>query len=416
MNEDFVGIDDYVLRVLIRFYRGSDPVRLERPRVNPRADLEVLRLYWALGPALDALLQHIDENHHEIQAVLVAVPRIDDVRVRGRLDARASLLRQHATGHPTAMVMADPARTYKTAPNEVLCWTLDCAARLLRRLEAILPEQSTQRDRWEARVHRLQNVLRIQQVSRLVQEAQASRRPSGIALAAASRSRRPLYRLAAAACRELGDLERGMEGALHRVLGYAVLGPLYAWQRFELAVGLAVASALADVLKEELSLSLIGAHTVPIATVGRIAIWWQQRTEHYAEPVLEPSEERERSILTEYGLAQSSDRPDLVLIDSHAGAALAVIEVKYSNADPESGYDAIRAAVEQLVRYTRGYATGGSLDALLSRSVVALLKSSLVVLPMGTAVPALLDFSALQSRPVLSWAATLAKHTRKPAA
>ena len=120
--------------------------------------------------------------------------------------------------------------------------------------------------------------------------------------------------------------------------------------------------------------------------------------------------------MSEYGLARSSDRPDLVLIDRIAGVALAVIEVKYINADPETGYDAIRAAVEQLVRYTRGYATGRSLDMLLSRSIVALFKSSLVVLPIGTGVPALLDFSALQGRPVLSWASMLAKHVRKPAA
>ena len=173
----------------------------------------------------------------------------------------------------------------------------------------------------------------------------------------------------------LRDIEAGDEDAIQDLLADTLLGPMQVWQRFELAVGLGISRALSSALASPVRLGFLAGGGDPISRVGRYEIYWQIRTDSYTRPVREPSEELVARLLQQYGLSEGFDRPDLVVLDRESRKAVAIVEVKYFANEENYGADALRTAIEQLVRYARGYRYMEEIDDLLDHSIVALIRS-----------------------------------------
>ena len=188
-----------------------------------------------------------------------------------------------------------------------------------------------------------------------------------------------------------------------------MLAPLETWRRYELAIAFSVAEALAASEGGALTLNLLmGDTSIPIARVGRYAVYWQSRTDLYRPPEIEPSEQVVRNILAAYSLSASSDRPDLVVIDNDRRSVAAVIEVKYLTAEDAS--DRVRSAVEQLVRYARLYHPIEETGPLLGRSLVAVsqgLEGLVAPEPLPADVPMICDFASIRQGQLGAWAERL---------
>lgn len=362
------AIDDYSTRILLRYLGGKEPIPVETPRIDLGSDLEFLQCHWAISSPVRKLAEYTLANRHEAHSILTFRPRIDDAISRGRLDSRATVIHRLRTGLPTAVVAAEPVRSFQTGPNEVLGWVLGQSWQMASRFLSWHKGGTAYEIRSRDAVRLLDQVRRIEAIKTVMGQMPPGRRPSGASQIAASRSRKRLYRLAKEAYDLLIAVEHGERDAIAAVLNDTLLGPLEAWRRLELAVGLAVGNALGAELGEPVQLRLLGVQaTGPIIRCGRFSVYWQALTTHYEEPEPEPSETRAAEILAAYGIDEGTERPDLVIIDGQAGRVVGIIEVKmHSGDDPTSQF---RAAIHQLVRYSRGYSNplqvlGGSSVAM----------------------------------------------------
>lgn len=362
-------IDDYSTRILLRCLGGREPIPVDQPRIDLGTDLEYLQCHWAISNSVKVLARYVIENRHETQSLLAFRPRVDDAIARGRIDARATLLHRLRSGVPTALVTAEPIRSYAVGPNQVLAWVLRRSWQFATQFLSWHRKGTPYEIATNEVLHLFNQVRRIDAVSSMLGEMPAGRRPIGPALVAAERSRRKLYRLASDAYRELVAIEHGDRNAISRVLNDTLLGPMEDWRRLELAVALAFVNALAEELEEPVQLKLLGAQgRGPIVRCGSFSIFWQSLTDYYEAPHPEPSEVRVEEILAAYGMTMAADRPDLVVIDEAEKRTVGVIEVKFHAGDDPSAQ--FRSAVQQLVRYCRGYADDPT--EILQRSAVAM--------------------------------------------
>ena len=282
-------INDYLTGFLLRYFRTAVAVEVEQPDVDTSQDLDLLRLHWAISGSIKRLVMHLLENPHEIQAVLEFRIREDDSRVRGRLDSRLTVMKRMVASQPTVMVSHEPVRNYGSGPNHVLTWVLEQSWRLVTRFGVILPRDASYLGEVEGCALGLETIRRFEPIRQAAKQLNLTRHPSPHAVCETSRSRRPLYVLASNAYRALQDIESGDETAIAEMLNETLLGPLDAWRRFELAVGLGMARALAAALSRRLSLGfIIGGD--PIARVGNYELHWQSHTEAWHQPPLQPAE------------------------------------------------------------------------------------------------------------------------------
>jgi len=408
-SDPSITINDHIGRILLRYFRKAFGVEIGRPRLDLSRDMEMLRLHWSMSPALRELTAYVLANRHETQSFLSSREHVEDGVIRGRLDARATIIRRMATGHPTATVTQEPVRSFASGANQVVAWVLEQAWRLSARFLSLLPEETGYRDAVEANVLSLERVRRIDAIRTAMSETNLAGRPRGGALQQAVRSRRMMYRLAYKAFMDLVAVETGDLEVIGRMLQATLLGPLETWQRFELAVGLSLAEGLEQSMGEPAVLSLLRAdNKEPIARIGRFAIFWQTRTNLYQEPVAEPSEAIVKRILLAYGLSPSGDRPDLVVVDAEAGSVVAVVEVKFFSGEAEDNLGRVREATTQLVRYGRGYGPVSELDALLGRSIIAVIRNAVPMpVPRPPNVPLIVDFEGIKRGQLTSWADNL---------
>ena len=313
MSEDVDRqINDYLTGFLLRYFRTAVAVEVEQPDIDSSQDLDLLRLHWAISGSINRLVAHLLENPHEIQAVLEFRTREDDSRVRGRLDSRATVMKQMIASQPTVIVSHEPARNYNSGPNHVLTWVLEQSWRLITRFGEMLPHDASYLGKVEGCALGLETIRRFEPIREAAKQLNLNRRPSPHAVWESSRSRRPLYVLASKAYRTLQAVETGDEAAIAEMLNETLLGPLEVWRRFELAVGLGMARALAAALSRRVSLgSIVGGD--PIARVGSYELHWQSQTDAWHEPPLQPAEKVVSKLLRHYGIAEGSDRPDLVV-------------------------------------------------------------------------------------------------------
>lgn len=401
------AIVDYTAAFLLRYFRRGLVLEGEAPRLTHRRELELLRGHWSVSEPVRALVAYMLSHPHEAQSLLALRTRVDDAVARGRINASATWLYRLQSGLPTAIVAQEPVRSFNTGPNLLLAWVLREAAAYTARLSNWQADGSPYFDVIEQAQSRMRAVQRLEALREPLRAISLGQRPGVGAVRSAARSRRVLYRLAVDAYLLLQGLERGDPAALDRVARSALIGPLEDWRRFELAVGLAVSEALSDALDLPVHLSLLGGDTSgPIATVGRFAVHWQHRTALYTPPQLEPSEVVTREILAAFNLSIGSDRPDLVIVDQDAQQVVSIIEVKYVAGDTSSGR--FREAVDQVVRYARGYAPTGATGPILARSLVAISRDAPALADLTAEVPGSVDFDGIRRNELAAWASRLA--------
>lgn len=406
MNVD-AAIVDFSAALLLRYFRRGDALASETPRVEHRRDLELLKGHWAVSEPVRALVSYVLTHPHEAQSLLALRTRVDDAVARGRIDARRTWLYRLQTGLPSAIVAQEPVRSFNTGPNLLLAWVLREAAAYTARLSSWQGPSSPYLEVIERAQGEMRAVQRLEALREPLRAVAIGQRPGAGALRSAARSRRQIYRLALEAYTLLQGVERGDAAAIERVARSALIGPLEDWRRFELAVGLAVAEALAEATDAPMRLSLLGGDTAaPIATAGRFGVYWQQRTAHYTMPPLEPSEVVTREILAAFNLSIGADRPDLVVVDHDAGQVVSIVEVKYVAGDTASGR--FREAVEQVVRYARGYAPPGATGPILSRSLVAISRDAPSLADLSADVLGSVDFAGIMRSELSAWADRLA--------
>lgn len=412
MNID-AAIVDYSAALLLRYFRRGDALPGETPRVEHRRDLELLRGHWSVSGPVRALVSYVLTHPHEAQSLLTLRPRVDDAVARGRIDARATWLYRLQSGLPSAIVAQEPVRSFNTGPNLLLAWVLREAAAYTARLNSWQGPGSPYLEVIERAQGEMRAVQRLEVLREPLRAVAIGKRPGANAVRSAARSRRQVYRLAVEAYELLQGIERGDAAAIEQVARSALLGPLEDWRRFELAVGLAVAEALSVATNEAMALSLLGSDTsAPIAKIGRFSVHWQQRTPFYTQPPLEPSEVTTREILKAYNLTIGADRPDLVVVDHEAGNVVSVIEVKYVAGDTAPAR--FRDAVDQVVRYARGYAPAGATGPILARSLVAISRDAPVLTDLSANVPGSIDFGGITRSELAVWAERFAGDQTAP--
>lgn len=399
-------IADYAAGVLLRYFNSVAGVAVDRPAIEIERDRELLRLHWSLSQPVAELVQYVLEHKHEIQSVLDSRLRIEDGIVRGCIDARETVRLRLLSGVATKVVSREPSRSYASPPNQVLAWVLSHAWSLAMRFATITLDSAAYRAAITQALQGLEQVRRIHSIARIADQTTSNRRPTANAVLEAGRSRRTLYRMAVAAYKELLAIEAGFPDAIASMLRKTLLAPLEPWRRFELAVALGVSEQLALVTSAKLTLNLIvGDVRMPVAEVGRYAIYWQWRTDHYRAPLAEPSEQIANDILEAYGLSAASDRPDIVIVDRVEGVVAAIIEAKYLTGEDAS--DRIRAATYQLVRYARGYRDMAAVAPLLEQCLIAVsqgIPQRAQVSPSLTGVPMIVDFADIRQKALADWA------------
>ena len=405
-------INDYLTSFLLRYFRTAVDVKVEHPQIDNSNDIDLLRLHWAISGSIKCLVAHLLENPHEIQAVLEFRTCEDDSRVRGRLDSRTTVMRRMITSQQTVMVSHEPVRNYNSGPNHVLTWVLEQSWRLVTRFGDMLPREASYLERVEGCILGLETIRRFEPIRQAAKQLNLKRRPSAQAVWETSRSRRPLYVLASKAYRTLQAVESGDEAAIVETLNETLLGPLEAWRRFELAIGLGMARALADALSRSPSLgSIVGGE--PIARVGNYELLWQSHTDAWHEPPLQPAEAVVSKLLDHYGIAGGANRPDLVVRTRSSNHVVSIAEVKYFEGEKNDGTDALRAAAHQLVRYARGYRDFEQLDGLLDHSIIALIRTTdgLNTEPKPYGVPIVVDFEGVLQQGLKRWALDLVENS-----
>lgn len=400
------AIVDFSAALLLRYFRRGDTLESAAPRIEHQRDLDLLKGHWAISGPVRDLVSYLLTHPHETQSLLTLRARVDDAVARGRIDARRTWLYRLQSGLPTAIVALEPVRSFNTGPNLLLAWVLREAAAYTARLSGWQGPTSPYLTVIERAQSEMRAVQRLEALREPLRAVAIGQRPGAGAVRCAARSRRQVYRLAVDAYTLLQGIERGNPAAIDRVARSALIGPLEDWRRFELAVGLAVGEALADALGAPPQLSLLGGNTAaPIVTAGRFAIYWQQRTPLYTAPELEPSEVLTREILAAFNMSIGADRPDLIVLDQVAGQVVAIVEVKYVAGDTSAGR--FREAVDQVVRYARGYAPSGATGPILARSLVAISRDAPVLADLSANVLGSIDFAGITRNELSAWAARL---------
>ncbi len=402
MPGDAQAITDYAASLFLRYFRKGTLAGAEAPAFDLQQDLDLLRSQWAVSRPVREFLGYVLSHPHEAQSLLMFRRRIDDAVARGRIDARATAMLRLTSGLPSAVVADEPVRSFDTGPNQLVAWVVRNATLHASRLLDEQPPESGYRSLVETAMAELSAVKRLDALREPLKSASVARRPGVGAIRDASRSRRGLYRYAVAAYRSLCKLEAGDDDALLEIVQSTLIAPVDVWRRFELAVAVGIGEAVSEKTGAPMRLNIVADGSVtPIVECGRYGIFWQSTTSHYAKPPPEPSEVRAESALAAYGKGQSTDRPDLVVVDMQAGRALAVVEVKYLEGDTAN--TRFREAMGQIVRYARGYGSAGEVDGIIRRSLIAVSREAPELLDKSAPAPMATDFPTMQKDGLLLW-------------
>jgi hypothetical protein len=402
-----IALNDYLTEVLVRYFRKSVAQDFDIPRLHVAKTERLLAQCWAFSGPARVFVTYLANHVHELQAVLNATSEICKDGVRGRIDPRRTMVLQALTGQPTWTVCIAPSRTHDSGPNRILCWVLKRIAELLRERYRLTVGEPSHSANLGPLLNHVESLLRFEPIRNAMAAVSTVRRPGNRDLTEALRSRRPVYRCAGAAYKFLLEIEAGDPRALRDLLNETVLGPAPLWQRFELAAGLGSAEAIAAASGLAFSLHVIVPGTYgPFATVGNIAIHWQSQTDFYLSPEPEPSEKLVADLLGAIGLTSGGDRPDFVVVDHSRREVLALAEVKYFENDDDDGATAIRAAVDQLVTYARGYKRPANVLGLVDASTIVLASSARFTTKGKESGPQpwIVDFEGLRQGALIPWA------------
>lgn len=401
-------IDDAIVALLIRMRQSTAQVSLSDPHVQKNRDLTFLRLFWACSSKVQALAEYLTRNPHEASSVLQYERRTDTGMIRGRLDARETTIRQIVSGNPALFVSQEAVRSYATGLNHLVLWVLEEARRLGREMLRTAIPESKYSERFGQVTRLLEDASRLEGIRIAATQMNTTRRPSAPAISQARRARKRLYQLAADAYLSLHAIEQGDETQICAVLQESLLGPLEMWRRFELYVAIAIGESLSRTLGVPSNLSSAFGQDGMLISVGDYRVYWQAQTEHFTTPKLEPSEAKVKNILVALGMGAGWDRPDVVVANVLTQQVVAIAEVKYFTGESNDGRSAVRAAIDQLVGYARGYRKDSDWDSLLSNSLAIPVVCTITVPePKPYGVPWLVDFKSLQSQALDDWSRAL---------
>jgi hypothetical protein len=401
-------IDDAIVALLIRMRRSTAQMSFNSPQIQKDRDLAFLRLFWASSSKVQTLAEYLTRNPHEASSVLQFERRSDTGMIRGRLDARETTIRQIITGNPAIFVSQEAIRSYATGQNHLVIWVLEEARRLGREMLRTAIPESRYAERFSYSTRLLEDASRTKGIRIATTQMNTSQRPSSHTISQAKRARKRLYQLAADSYLSLINLEQGDEKEICAVLQENLLGPLEMWRRFELYVAIAMGESLSRTLGIPYNLSSSFGQDGMLISIGNYEIYWQAQTKYFKAPILEPSEAKVRNILEALGMGAGWDRPDVVVVDSHKQQVVAIAEVKYFTGESNDGRSAIRAAIDQLVGYSRGYRKDNDWNSLLSNSLAIPVSCNLTMPnPKPYGVPWIADFKAIQLQALDHWSRAL---------
>ena len=397
-------ITDFATRIFLRHFLSKAPISSVNPLVDIRQDIDILLSYWAISKPVQVFLKYLLSHRHEAQALLQFQQHSDDAVVRGRIDARSTIMARRTTGNPALIISHDGIRSFDTGPNQIVAWVVQMVAIHSASLYALQPDTSKYLPTIRSVVETVSAVRRLDVVREQSKHVSLGRRPGINAIRDASRSRRALYRLAIDAYRTLTEIEAGNQNTLAEILHNALLGPLEEWRRFELAVALGVGEVISTETRKPLIFSIIDAQQDnPILKCGPFSIYWQSARRYLSQPDLERSELCVKHILNAYGIAMGSDRPDIVVTNDEVGEVISIIEVKYLAGDTTNAR--FREAANQIVRYARGYKYRRKIPSLIGNSLIALSLNApkMTSAAKSTLVPTSVDFSGVKEGKLADW-------------
>lgn len=400
------AIVDASTQVLLRYFRGGTQAQITQATLNLAQDADILQLHWAISDKTLSFLQYIIEHKHETQSLLQFHARVDDVRIKGRIDAIGTFIERRMSGNSSRVKFYEPKRSYDTGPNQLLCWLIIKVSRILSQFSHINAVEAPYQNRIDKARQCIANILRIEPLQESLKYITLAHRPTAYTLQSAKRSRQQIYAQASDSFESLAAIENGDEKTIISVLNSTLIAPLEDWRRFELVTGFLIAQAISRAEYTPLRLNLLPVgHKGPLAVVGNISIYWQQNTQAFEKPDLEPSEIKILEALSDYGLGASSDRPDLILLDQTTQNVVSVVEVKYLAGD--SYISQFRQAVAQIVRYSRNYTAPENWDRLIDRSIVVMSARVPDRQSHDSSAPSAMDFQSLLQPELEAWAALL---------
>ncbi|QDT62378.1 hypothetical protein SV7mr_49260 [Stieleria bergensis] len=400
------ALDEHIVRMLIRYFRQGNGVRFGQSDSLISEDLEYLRIQWAISGELENLVNHLLHNRHEAQASQEFDLQCSSGFVRGRLLTNATVIERRVSGDRSRSVYYEPKKSFAEGPNHVLGWVIQMSRHVLRRYKNLLDQSKGYNARVSAISDRLESCARLSGIGEAIEQTNVRSRPSKKAVVQAGKSRRMLYRRAYDAFLLLCKIESGDEQTVMRLLNHSLVGPLEEWQKFELLLALRMAETLSKTLKTKLTLHPIEyGSSRPIASFGDCDVYWQSRSPLQSFPEPEPSERIVNEILMHFKIGVGSDRPDVVVVDRVKQSVLALGEAKFFGG-VGSWTEGVRAAVEQLVRYSRLYSHCNEQGALLRKSIIAVsnLPGDAMASVDCSQTPVPLSLLDLQNDNMLKWA------------
>ena len=407
-------ISDSIVSLLLRMRRFDSHLELQQPKLAGKKDTNFLKIFWAYSKTVKDLVDYLGSHPHEASAVLQVEKQASIGKISGKLNARETVMRQIMTGNLAEYIASAPKRTYLTNPNQLLVWVLNEAKRLALEASRTVEFESEYGRMFNDLVNKLERVSKYESIRAASSQVDFINRPALITVPQSMRSRSRFYKLAADAYLFLIAIESGDEEKIKLILEEGLLGPADIWMRYELYVGLSAANALSSVLMQSVNLTYSFGDDGLLATVGKYKIYWQSRTKLFVEPTFEPSELKVKRILNSLGMKYGWDRPDVVIVDDDTKVVVSVIEVKYFANSSNDGKSAVRAAIEQIVRYARGYTKNIEDHHLLSNSIIAPIRFQ----GGGTqshslGIPNVIDMEAIEGGALNHWASTLILSNQK---
>ncbi len=358
------------LRGLLR-YLGSGP---RSPYGGPvssltSADVEAIRMWWALSGPVGALAARCASQPREIAPAFGDFRRETSGEILGPPDAAASALLQAVTCDPCAFVVTESMGTWVSGPNRVLAKTLDGARGALlaaaRHAKGGLFDGAARE-----RLAVIDDALRTAPLREILASPAGRARITAHERRQAAKARGPLYRLSwdcASTSLAVEGLDREAVAAL---LGAEVLPRLEPWRQFELACLLEISGALTKATGAACALDASFTPSRPAARVGELEVWWQRAIRRRPDADLDEGERLASSLAASLGVTAGTARADLTI--ERAGRVLGIVECKWFG-DESSAPGAILEACAQIVGYARDAAwkQGETAEGILSRSVVA---------------------------------------------
>lgn len=334
------------------------------------ADLEALRMWWALSEPVGALAARCISRPREI------APAFDDFRretfgeISGSLDAAASALLQAATNDPCAFVVTESTGTWVSGPNRVLVKTLDSARGALR--SAALHARGGLFDGpARERLAVIDEALRVEPLRELLALPDGRAQVTAHERRQIAKVRAPLYRLAWDCTSVAYAIENLDAEPIADLLQSEVLPRLETWRQFELVCLLEISAALASASGYPCMLDASFTSSRPAAQIGDLEVWWQRSIRSRPDEHLDDGESMAVDLAASLNVTAGTPRADLTI--ERAGRVLGVVECKWFR-EESSAPGAILEASSQIVRYARdvSYMQGEPAETILSRSLVAL--------------------------------------------